>query len=481
MSGHLRLYKDGFKLWKYQEHEGLTQRKIEGNWCVFRTEDKQVLHTFATEKECSDWFHKDEEVECIFSSLRDYLEIVGDVTLGDFVQACRSIGLWEAMNVLAPGLYSEWPTGRIQDSWQNSVTGSIKAGLKGIVKDGILTIVSDVDYPPIGNAYEDMADQLLTVSDSFRIYHLEHPYPNAFKGSYSYSLLEVLSALGGRPEERVHTLAKDGVWEPEGVVKKKHPVQPFQALMYPIEVDDDLTLGDLFRVVEEDGKLSAFIAAYSWCWHIDEFHAQAKLPPETSDHEENIWYCYVNASLDTHEYQDEISADFGVDFFGEGELSEEEKEHWSHCQGTPPTSTKDGLSMSPMNTIAHLPLRVCQDFLVHGSHKIATGERSKKGRMKHQIKFVEHVRCQRHMTLLDILDAIYWDISFHGGPADNESVLEDLKSRVDSIKSEMRWHRRVLRKLKNIFLWGITFGRRKPRKLFYSVDDMLDELGCEDE
>ena len=36
---------------------------------------------------------------------------------------------------------------------------------------------------------------------------------------------------------------------------------------------------------------------------------------------------------------------------------------------------------------------------------------------------------------MEVLDAIYWDISFMGGPADNREFIEDMKSRLDDYDS----------------------------------------------
>jgi hypothetical protein len=42
---------------------------------------------------------------------------------------------------------------------------------------------------------------------------------------------------------------------------------------------------------------------------------------------------------------------------------------------------------------------------------------------------------ERTYNLQDVLDAIYWEISFHGGPAQKNEVKDMLKERVDEIKS----------------------------------------------
>ena len=42
---------------------------------------------------------------------------------------------------------------------------------------------------------------------------------------------------------------------------------------------------------------------------------------------------------------------------------------------------------------------------------------------------------KREFTFLEVLDAIYWDISFMGGPADNQEFIEDMKGRLEGYNS----------------------------------------------
>ena len=41
--------------------------------------------------------------------------------------------------------------------------------------------------------------------------------------------------------------------------------------------------------------------------------------------------------------------------------------------------------------------------------------------------------CEYSFSLLEVLDCIYDDISFHGSPSDNKKFIENLKEMVDEI------------------------------------------------
>ncbi|MFX7752004.1 hypothetical protein ABTK01_20340, partial [Acinetobacter baumannii] len=46
----------------------------------------------------------------------------------------------------------------------------------------------------------------------------------------------------------------------------------------------------------------------------------------------------------------------------------------------------------------------------------------------------------KEFTLLEVLDAIYWDISFRGGPRENAEFIRQCKSQVETIKEDIEKH-----------------------------------------
>jgi hypothetical protein len=69
-----------------------------------------------------------------------------------------------------------------------------------------------------------------------------------------------------------------------------------------------------------------------------------------------------------------------------------------------------------MYELAHLPVKLNNQCHLYDNKKLAFSG-------------------QKDFTLLEVLDAIYWDISFMGGPEDNSDFLEEMKDRVESIET----------------------------------------------
>ena len=177
------------------------------------------------------------------------------------------------------------------------------------------------------------------------------------------------------------------------------------------------TLGQIFAAVDKYKLLKLFISQYSWCQAIDEFHAQALEPirnfsEEKMTHLEIYWHSEVNMFTEKIKHPGGLrerikSADFelSVDFHGIGPSDDDKTNQYS-------------VSYSPMYDLVDLPVILKKEFVVCEPWKPD----------KKSEKILES---KREFTFLEVLDAIYWDISFMGGPADNREFIEDMKSRLD--------------------------------------------------
>ena len=171
------------------------------------------------------------------------------------------------------------------------------------------------------------------------------------------------------------------------------------------EIEDDVTLGDIFKAVQADPDLMEFIAAYSWCGAIEKFHAQARKPhvPENEPDEDRITHLEISAYGEFWEYN---KAKDGIEEF--------EGIHVGFSGISPATNWS--VSYTPMNDIAHLPVKINPNVQFS---KSLTEERVAK----------------YNMSLLEVLFIVFWDISFHGGPEDNEAFIEEMKDRIAQIES----------------------------------------------
>lgn len=165
-------------------------------------------------------------------------------------------------------------------------------------------------------------------------------------------------------------------------------------LRLPVYLANDVTLGDIFRLVGQYPSLVQFMRDYSWCHAIEQFHAAAadRLPSEADgsavatvsvvDEEKTVLKVSLSANVDDHGHLS-IEPDFAGVFGGQ-----------SCC-----------VSLTPIDELANLPVTICRDITI--------GERNEfKGTVV--------------PTLLQFLDAIYWDISFHGDPQARRDFLAGL-------------------------------------------------------
>jgi len=181
-----------------------------------------------------------------------------------------------------------------------------------------------------------------------------------------------------------------------------------------VEIAEGVTLRDLFRIVSKYKLLKLFVSQYSWCRQLEEFHAQAEEPmrEEETDKLEHL-EIYWHAS--THKYKGESSIDMEAGFHGIGVSKEIEN-------NGPDGKCHFSVSYSPMYELADLPLKLNTNIKIWGPWE---------GKPPQKVLF----EGKKYFSLLEVLDAIYWDISFMGGPAENKEFIEDMNSRVDDIKS----------------------------------------------
>lgn len=199
-------------------------------------------------------------------------------------------------------------------------------------------------------------------------------------------------------------ITKEGMfeheWDPETRTWPATKVEKkvVSRLRNTCKIDPDVTLRDIFELVASSPELLAFFAEYSWCRSISEFHEQARQPgPQLS----GIEYLEIvrHIAISTSNWEGKPDVEMPIDFGGVGK----DGTHYS-C------------SLTPMNQIAHLPLRLNLECKMFMDHKLtgtyATG-----------------------FSLLDVLDTIYDDISFHGSPKETEEVSRELVTMMEDIKA----------------------------------------------
>jgi hypothetical protein len=176
--------------------------------------------------------------------------------------------------------------------------------------------------------------------------------------------------------------------------------------------------------VRKNEALTFFISQYTWTNSIDEFHAEldkAAVIDENDkmDHLEIYW------SMDYHKSKKYTSFGMSAGFHGVGlPLKADELDAVNEQNGYDlPVGfiEKYSVSASPINEFAHLKLILKTDIDVY---------RIKRHPKPENIKLLSS-ECE--FSLLDILDAIYFDISFHGPPDQRNEFIDGLREQMEEI------------------------------------------------
>jgi hypothetical protein len=208
--------------------------------------------------------------------------------------------------------------------------------------------------------------------------------------------------------DRCVRFEKDGLWFYDDEGKRTRPKEEviFARLNETCEIADDTTLLDIFHAVDHYELLKLFISQFSWCLSIEEFHKAAEepfIPPLTDENwQDDLEYMEVYRTFDLHaKYVNNHCGFHAVGKFNEEENS---REHYS-------------TSASPINEYCNIPVRLNNAVTIFKGYKREVIWQG-----------------QYNYTVLDVLDAIYDDISFYGGPEDNKAFLEDMKGRMEGVQ-----------------------------------------------
>jgi hypothetical protein len=221
-------------------------------------------------------------------------------------------------------------------------------------------------------------------------------------------------------------------------------------LRYAVVIDDGVTFGDIIRAVHSHPELEGFIGLYNNCNSVEHNDFILNVPAENKDTDiewlEVSWTARVWTG----------SLDLWVDCFGmgkEGTAEDGEREHYA-------------IDLTPANKLVDLPVKINTSLNLYfvGSGKVI-------GEDICTTKHGSHIKAERFISFLDLLDALYEEISFFGSNERKERVLEDLKEASEEMES----------KLENgeILPWSIDDENPDGMKIYLS-DQVRDVLGLPD-
>lgn len=196
-------------------------------------------------------------------------------------------------------------------------------------------------------------------------------------------------------------------WNPEA---KKDDVLPCPHpaihINHCCELGKGVTVKDIMNVVANDKFLTMIVAMYSDVQDIQEFHKELKKPAKAQRDFQYAEIYRTGSILDG-----EMNS--YVDWHGV-----RTNETCEHCGKDPDHGHFVGLDFTPLNEIANVKVVLNNRFIVREDYK----------------DIVLDVKTS--FILIEVLHAIYYDISFYGGPKKRDAQFKELMATVDKIKKE---------------------------------------------
>lgn len=175
------------------------------------------------------------------------------------------------------------------------------------------------------------------------------------------------------------------------------------------EIDSDTTLYDVVNFVRRNKFLCIHMSLYSWCNDIDHYHSEidnkAVIDENGIDHLEIRW----TATCDEHKEGSFFT--FDKEFVGIGRGEKDKNQENYHLE----TYCVD---LCPLNEIAHLKVVLNTNVDIYKNNYVTVTD---------QVLLAKSKTC---FSLLDVLDAIYWNISFYGSPTKRDEFLEKIDDRM---------------------------------------------------
>jgi hypothetical protein len=217
------------------------------------------------------------------------------------------------------------------------------------------------------------SDKPLILKDEIKLKNNDRtPLPASMK----WSLLEILDILFSEAKSQFSCFLSC-----DGLKNKNYKLIPpddiMTCLMSKCKVTTKTTLGDIIKFVSSNKMLETFISKYSSC-DVSALHKSAKTKPKKLS---NKIYLQINS------HGELFNGKFFIlnQFYGVGNMLQLGEET--------PRTEQHSITTTPINELVHIPVIANNKFVIRftKNYKIFTD-------------------CFKELTLLNILDAIYWDI-----------------------------------------------------------------------
>lgn len=444
MSDKLTLTKNGFRShrWDGESYSKLRTKKAEDGIIVYDRKTKEEIARYPTMEDFEKlyWIDETDKERFWVSILRTTPIIEDGCTVQDFINAIKQ---HEALDLTCQELFGE--------NWADNIPKGCSVNIYRVahIIDGQLSIHSSTIPTDDGKELLNVAKKM-----KIRIGTLKpHPvFPDSknfvqneeYEELYCMSLLEIMDGLFGNGWWAL----QEDVWWTEHDKRKsvffdkddsgqlflryetgEEIENGFKYILHPVEILCDLTVNGIFDWMERNPTITFFISGYSWCGAIREFHEEAKNKNHPDDQGEKLNSTEISRHFQIHKGHrsnpDWVHDD--LHFGGLGDVREEDKKMYEK-HGNCPDQQSYAIEFSPVSHYSSLPLVLNREI------EFMIGPKYGRSKLIEPAKSI--AVAESEFTLLDILDAIYDEISFNGTPAKRDAQKDELISRVDEIKSK---------------------------------------------
>jgi len=311
--------------------------------------------------------------------------------------------------------------------------GAAHSGVSKKIEDGVLFLCSkhiedQVETDDDGEEISRIKD-IIVIDDK-----MKHTRRDGVKceNEVIFTLWDIVKVIYNNHQSKY---VRDIIFRKEAIYHKHRYLNPekfetidditLDILLCPCEFDG-ITLGDLFNFVEKNQDIKDFMGLYSHNRFIDEYHFAASEPISNDDENKDDIIEFIEIYPEVNVDVVDLELWEGSHMHGIGKKSDEDKQKlidWGHSPDQIPDTTNYAIGYTPMNELVHLPVKLYFDGFFYNNDE--PGDTSKYTDFK-----------KNGWTLLDILDTIYYEISFHGSPENTKKVLEELKESVANIDED---------------------------------------------
>lgn len=191
-------------------------------------------------------------------------------------------------------------------------------------------------------------------------------------------------------------ITKNGLFDENGK-KSKHGAEFLSRICV---IDEDVVLLDILKIIKSYSLLNGFVSMYSSC-NFNSFYNETKKPLKKAEKGQYLEIFRSGSLRD------------GVldEFTGFHLIDTNEKCAACNDPKYPYHIHSYGLDFSPLPDIVTLPVKINKRFFVFGNNKVVFD-------------------IKKEFTLLDVLDAILFEISFYGDPIKRNKISKEIKNSV---------------------------------------------------